>query len=43
VGKFADMAVLSKDLFRITPEEILTTQVFCTILGGQIVYQRETK
>ncbi|MHB8095297.1 MAG: amidohydrolase [Candidatus Aminicenantales bacterium] len=39
-GKLADMIVLSKDLFTIEPEEILTTEVLATILGGRIVYQR---
>jgi predicted amidohydrolase YtcJ len=40
-GKFADMVVLSKDLFSIAPEEILTTKVLYTILGGKIVYASE--
>jgi len=39
-GKLADMIVLSKDLFTIEPEEILTTEVLATILGGRIVYQQ---
>jgi len=39
-GKLADMIILSKDLFTIEPEEILTTEVLATILGGRIVYQR---
>jgi len=39
-GKLADMAVLSKDLFTIDAEEILSTEVLFTILGGRIVYRR---
>jgi predicted amidohydrolase YtcJ len=41
VGKFADMVILSKDLFSITPEEILETKVLYTILGGKIVFKRK--
>lgn len=37
-GKLADMVVLSKDIFRILPEEILKTKVVCTIFDGRIVY-----
>ncbi len=39
VGKLADMAVLSRDLFSIPVREISKTEVLCTILGGRIVYQ----
>ncbi|MBN1155357.1 amidohydrolase [candidate division KSB1 bacterium] len=37
-GKLADIIVLDKDLYAIEPEEILTTRVRFTILGGKIVY-----
>jgi hypothetical protein len=40
-GKLADMIVLSKDLFTIDAEEILTTEIQMTILGGKIVYQKK--
>lgn len=40
VGKLADMVVLSRDLFTISPKEILTTQVLFTILGGRVVYEK---
>ncbi|MFC2169537.1 amidohydrolase [Acidobacteriota bacterium] len=40
-GKLADIVVLSKDLFDIDPEEILTTEVVYKILGGEIIYQKE--
>ncbi len=39
-GKLADMVVLSKDLFAISPREILTTEAVATILGGRIVFQK---
>ncbi len=41
VGKLADIVILSKDLFTISPEEIATTEVLYTILGGKVVYQRQ--
>ncbi|MGQ0560640.1 MAG: amidohydrolase family protein, partial [Gemmatimonadota bacterium] len=37
-GKLADLVVLSKDIMTIPPEEILSTSVELTILGGRIVY-----
>ncbi|MGQ0761551.1 MAG: amidohydrolase [Acidobacteriota bacterium] len=40
VGKLADLTVLSKNLLRIPPKEILTTEVVYTIVNGKIVYQR---
>jgi predicted amidohydrolase YtcJ len=39
-GKLADMLVLSRDIMRVAPREILTTTVWMTIVGGEIVYQR---
>lgn len=39
-GKLADLVVLSRDIMRIAPREILTTTVRMTIVGGEIVYQR---
>ncbi|MCK4386019.1 MAG: amidohydrolase family protein, partial [candidate division Zixibacteria bacterium] len=39
IGKLADMVVLSKDIFKVAPEEILDTKVESTILGGKIVYK----
>jgi hypothetical protein len=38
-GKLADLVVLSKDIMRIAPPEILTTSVRMTIVGGEIVYR----
>lgn len=38
-GKLADLVVLSKDVMKIPPEEILDTKVEMTILGGKIVHE----
>jgi predicted amidohydrolase YtcJ len=38
-GKLADLIVLSKDLFKIEPDEISSTEVLLTMVGGEIVYQ----
>lgn len=39
-GKFADIVVLTRDIIRASPEEILDTEVLITIVGGEVVYQR---
>jgi predicted amidohydrolase YtcJ len=39
-GKLADITVLSKDILTIPEEEIPTTQVVYTIVGGRILYRR---
>jgi predicted amidohydrolase YtcJ len=38
-GKLADLLVLSRDIMRVTPREILPTTVRQTIVAGEIVYQ----
>ena len=38
-GKLADLLVLSKDIMRVPPREILTTIVRMTIVAGEIVYE----
>jgi predicted amidohydrolase YtcJ len=38
VGKYADLAVLDRDLFAIPPEEISETQVLLTLFGGEVAY-----
>jgi predicted amidohydrolase YtcJ len=38
-GKLADLVVLSKDIMRVPPPEILQTNVRMTIVGGEIVYE----
>lgn len=40
VGKLADIVVLSKDLLRCTPEDILQAHVLQTIVGGQVKFSR---
>ncbi len=37
-GKLGDLVVLSQDILRLAPSEILNTRVEHTILGGQVVY-----
>jgi predicted amidohydrolase YtcJ len=37
-GKLADLVVLSRDIMRVPPQEILTTTVRMTVVGGEIVY-----
>ena len=40
VGQYADFTVLSTDLTKATPKEILKTEVWRTVVGGRVVYQR---
>jgi predicted amidohydrolase YtcJ len=40
VGKLADLVVLSRDILDIPAQEILTTEVVTTVLGGEIVYSK---
>lgn len=42
-GKLADIVVLSKDILTIPEEEILTTTVDLTIVGGEVRYRRDTR
>jgi predicted amidohydrolase YtcJ len=37
-GKLADLVVLSKDILTVPEEEILSTEVLYTIVGGEVVY-----
>lgn len=39
-GKYADITVLSKDIMTVAPEEIPSTEVVYTIVGGHVRYQR---
>jgi hypothetical protein len=41
VGKYADLVLLSNDLFAIPADEILNTQVDLTIVGGKITYDAD--
>ena len=38
VGKLADLAVLSQDIFTVPPETVGKTRVVTTMVGGKIVY-----
>jgi len=40
-GKYADMAVLSRDLFQVDPVDIPQVGVEMTLVEGEIVYRRE--
>lgn len=40
-GKYADLVVLSEDLFRVDPTEIPRVQVQMTVVDGEIVFHRE--
>ena len=39
-GKLADITVLSRDIMTVSEEDILDTEIVCTIIGGKIMYQR---
>ncbi len=38
-GKFADLVVLSDDIFTISPEKIKDVKVLMTVLGGKVIYR----
>lgn len=40
-GKLADITVLSKDIMTVPEEEILTTEVVYTIVGGKVAYSAQ--
>ncbi|HRI58989.1 MAG TPA: amidohydrolase family protein, partial [Saprospiraceae bacterium] len=40
-GKYADIVVLSKDLLRCAPEEILQAKVLKTVVGGKVLYSAQ--
>jgi len=37
-GSYADLLVLSRDIFAVAPEELLGTRVLATVVGGRLVY-----
>jgi predicted amidohydrolase YtcJ len=41
VGKFADLIVLDRNLFKIPINEVSETRVLMTMVGGEIVYQED--
>jgi predicted amidohydrolase YtcJ len=42
-GKFADMTVLSDDLFSVSPIDIAKIAVELTVVGGKIVFTRKNQ
>lgn len=42
VGKYADLVLLSRNLFEIPPEQILDSRVVLTLVGGKEVYSSDT-
>jgi predicted amidohydrolase YtcJ len=40
-GKLADVIILDRDLFQVSPEEIRDTKVMTTVFDGKIIYQRD--
>jgi len=40
VGKLADLAVLSKDYFKVPVEEIGEIEAVMTVVGGRVVYEK---
>ena len=41
VGKGADIVVLEKDLYKISPADISTTKVKLTMMNGNVTYRAE--
>jgi predicted amidohydrolase YtcJ len=41
VGKLADLVLLDKDVMTIAPQEILSTRPILTIIGGEVVHERD--
>jgi predicted amidohydrolase YtcJ len=41
VGKEADLAVLSQDIFSVTPQHISKTTVMTTMVAGKVVFGGE--
>jgi hypothetical protein len=39
-GKFADLAVLTGDIFSVAPERIPDVRVAMTVVGGEVLYER---
>jgi predicted amidohydrolase YtcJ len=40
-GKLADFVIIDRDLMRIPPEEIRDARVMATVVGGEVVFERE--
>ena len=39
IGKFADLTVLSDDIFSIPPQKLKEVRTLKTIVGGRVVYE----
>lgn len=39
-GYFADFTVLSEDILKCSPEELLKTEVLYTVINGEVEYSR---
>lgn len=42
-GYLADMILLDRDIFEITPQQIMETKVIMTMVGGEVLYERKDK
>ena len=42
-GMLADVVVLDRDLFTASPSEVIRASVQTTILGGQVVYDKNSE
>ena len=40
VGKLADLTIFNKDLMTIPEEDIMSSEVIMTIVGGKVVYSK---
>jgi hypothetical protein len=41
IGKWADFTILDKDLYNISPQDILKTNVVMTVVNGKIVFSKQ--
>lgn len=41
VGKYADMIVLSRNVFDLDPQEMLQSRVDLTMVAGEVVHRRD--
>ncbi|MBC8225425.1 amidohydrolase [Candidatus Bathyarchaeota archaeon] len=41
-GKLADMVVLDRDILTVDPLDIVNTRVLMTVVGGEVVYERDS-
>ena len=39
-GKMADFVLLSRDIMKVEPKQILDTRVLATVVGGEVVYSQ---